>query len=219
MNQNLPLKNVPTLTEDILLEGVETLSRIDDDLARVVRELGSPPLWNREPGFPTLVYIILEQQVSLASARAAFQKLNLAVQPITPETFLKLSDPQLKAIGFSRQKMGYCRNLAQAIQTQTIDLDLLATLEDAHVRSALMSLKGIGNWTADIYLMEVLLRPDIWPTSDLALVTGVQELKGLVDRPSQDEMEGVATPWRPWRAVAARIIWMSYLHRRNNYHP
>ncbi len=207
------------LTDETLLKGVETLSHIDADLAKVYRELGPPPLWQREPGFPTLVYIILEQQVSLASARAAYQKLNQAIQPLTPQLFLSLNDQQLKAIGFSRQKTDYCRNLAQAVQSEKIDLDLLPSLEDAQVRSALMSLKGIGSWTADIYLMEVLLRPDIWPTSDLALITGVQELKSLTNRPSQDEMERIAAPWRPWRAVAARLIWMSYLHRRNNYHP
>jgi DNA-3-methyladenine glycosylase II len=210
---------VLTLNEHNLLEAVEYLNQIDEDLAKVSRELGAPPLWSREPGFSTLVYIILEQQVSLASARAAFQKLNLAVQPLTPETFLTLGDPQLKEIGFSRQKMGYCRNLAQAIQNHTIELDLLATLEDAQARSALMRLKGIGAWTADIYLMEVLLRPDIWPVSDLALITGVQEVKVLANKPTQDEMEHIAAPWRPWRSVAARMIWTSYLHKRNNYHP
>ncbi|HSQ26579.1 MAG TPA: hypothetical protein VLM80_05590 [Anaerolineales bacterium] len=213
------MNKVLTMNEHNLLKAVEHLSQIDDDLAKVYRELGAPPLWSREPGFSTLVYIILEQQVSLASARAAFQKLNLAVQPLTPETFLTLGDPQLKEIGFSRQKMGYCRNLAQAIQSNMIDLDLLSTLEDAPARSALMSLKGIGSWTADIYLMEVLLRPDIWPVSDLALITGVQEVKSLANKPTQDEMEHIAAPYRPWRAVAARMIWVSYLHRRNNYHP
>lgn len=213
------MNRIPTLTNEILLEGVEALSRIDADLARVYRDLGLPPLWQREPGFPTLVYIILEQQVSLASARAAFQKLNQGIQPLTPQTFLTLDDQQLKAIGFSRQKMGYCRNLAMAIQSEKIDLDLLPNLEDAQVRSALVSLKGIGSWTADIYLMEVLLRPDIWPASDLALITGVQEVKCLENKPTPDEMEYIAAPWRPWRAVAARIIWMSYLFRRNNYHP
>lgn len=208
-----------TLNEHNLLEAVEHLNQIDADLAKVFQELGAPPLWSREPGFSTLVYIILEQQVSLASARAAYQKLNQAIQPLTPQTFLTLNDPQLKAIGFSRQKMGYCRNLAQAIQTHMIDLDLLATLEDTPARLALMNLKGIGAWTADIYLMEVLLRPDIWPTNDLALITGVQEVKSLANKPSQDEMERIAAPWRPWRAVAARLIWASYLHKRNNYHP
>lgn len=207
------------LTNDNLFAAVDHLSRIDADLERIYKELGAPPLWKREPGFATLVYIILEQQVSLASARAAFQKLDQAIQPLTPQTFLTLNDAQLKAIGFSRQKMGYCRNLAEAIRTHEFDLDHISMLEDTSARAALMSLKGIGVWTADIYLMEALLRPDIWPVTDLALATGVQELKGLSNRPTQVELEHMAASWKPWRAVAARLIWASYLHKRNNYHP
>jgi DNA-3-methyladenine glycosylase II len=204
-----------TLTDQTLLEGIETLSRIDADLARVYRELGPPPLWQREPGFPTLVYIILEQQVSLASARAAFQKLNLATQPLTPKTFLTLSDPQLKAIGFSRQKMGYCRGLARIILEEELNLDSIDILDNHSAREKLMSIKGIGRWTADIYLLMALLRADIWPAGDLALITGIQELKGLQNRPSSEEVKQIAKTWRPWRSVAARMIWLYYLNRRN----
>ena len=204
-----------TLTDDTLLEGIKTLSRIDADLARVYREFGPPPLWQREPGFPTLVYIILEQQVSLASARAAYQKLNQAIQPLIPQTFLTLNDQQLKAIGFSRQKMGYCRGLARMILEEELNLDSIDILDDHSAREKLMSIKGIGRWTADIYLLMALLRADIWPAGDLALITGIQELKGLQNRPSSEEVKQIAKTWRPWRSVAARMIWLYYLNRRN----
>jgi DNA-3-methyladenine glycosylase II len=203
------------LTNNDLLEGVEFLSQIDADLATIFRDLGAPPLWKREPGFPTLVYIILEQQVSLASAKAAFQKLNQSVKTLTPQTFIHLSDPQLKKIGFSRQKAGYCRGLAAAILDGKLNLESLHPLDDQAARSALMGIKGIGRWTADIYLLMALLRPDIWPAGDLALVTGIQHIKRLPTRPTQDEMEQIAEPWRPWRAVAARLVWLYYLNERN----
>jgi DNA-3-methyladenine glycosylase II len=201
---------------------VAFLSCVDQDLARIAAQLGQPPLWARQPGFPTLVHIILEQQVSLASARAAFIKLQArtlaaapAVQGVTPETFLTLADAELKEIGFSRQKTAYCRQLALSLLTNEIDLDALNALDDASARLALMKVKGIGPWTADIYLLMALLRPDIWPAGDLAIAAALQELKGLPSRPGPAELDRIALPWRPWRAVAARLLWHYYLSQRN----
>jgi DNA-3-methyladenine glycosylase II len=199
------------LTEEMLHAAARILAGRDPHLAGVLARLGPPPLWARAPGFATLVYIILEQQVSLASARAAYARLAAACVPITPAGFLALSDEDLRAIGFSRQKMGYARGLASAILAGELDLDALPRLEEGAVRAALTRLKGIGPWTADIYLMEALLHPDIWPTADLALRAAVRAVKGLPANPSMQELYALGQLYRPWRSVAARMFWQQYL--------
>ena len=203
-----------TLTAETLVEGVHYLAACDPDLARILTALGPPPLWAREPGFPTLIHIILEQQVSLASAQAAFNRLQGLATPLTPTTFLTLDDIALRAVGFSRQKMFYGRHLAQALYNGELDLAALVDQDDATVRVTLIKLKGVGLWTADIYLLMALRRPDIWPVGDLALVVALQELKQLATRPLPAEMEALANEWRPWRAVAARLLWHYYLSKR-----
>ena len=210
--------SIEPLTQATLLEGVRILAAGDAHLAAVIDAYGPPPLWDREPGFPTLLYIILEQQVSLASARAAFKRLGEAIQPITPQAFLTLDDATLKAIGFSRQKTGYGRILAQAVLNGEIDLPGLGRLDEQAVRAELTRLKGIGRWTADIYLMEALLHPDIWPTGDLALAVAVRRVKGLETAPGPDELARIGEAYRPWRSVAARIFWHHYLSAPNNLH-
>ena len=202
------------LNETVFTEGVRLLADGDTHLAEVLKKFGPPPLWVREPGFPTLVYIILEQQVSLASAKAAFDRLNAAVRPLTPGRFLKLTDSQLLRIGFSRQKTLYTRLLAEEISERRLDLAELHALPDNAAHEKLTALKGIGKWTADIYLLSALRRPDIWPTGDLALATAVQEVKRLRRRPSPERLEKMSAPWRPWRAVAARLFWHHYLSKR-----
>ncbi len=203
-----------SLSNESLKQGVEYLTYADLDLARLVSEVGPPPLWAREPGFPTLVHIILEQQVSLASAQAAFTRLQAAAVDLTPVRFLEFTDGELKAIGFSRQKTHYCRELAGAILRGELDLEHLTMMDDSSARTKLMEIKGIGSWTADIYLLLAMLRPDIWPSGDLALATAVQGVKCLASRPGPDELESIARPWQPWRAVAARILWHHYLSQR-----
>lgn len=200
------------LTEAAYAQGLEALAGLDPDFARILDRLGPPPLWSRPPGFPTLVHIILEQQVSLASARAAFDRLGAAVTPLTPQGFLRLEDGQLKAIGFSWQKAAYSRGLAEAILRGAFDPEALAGLDDEAARAALLELKGIGPWTADIYLLMALRRPNIWPSGDLALAVALQKVKGLPARPSPDEQAALAHPWQPWRAVAARLLWHDYLN-------
>jgi len=202
------------LDEEFFAEGVTELVKRDADLAGVVHKYGRPPLWVREPGFPTLVYIILEQQVSLASARAAFERLQAAAKPLTPRRFLRLSDSELKRIGFSRQKTLYTRLLAEALARRYLDLRDLQELHDDAARNMLVALKGIGRWTADIYLLSALRRPDIWPVGDLALATAVQEVKRLRKRPTPERLEKLSQPWRPYRAVAARLFWHHYLSKR-----
>jgi len=203
-----------SLTETNFVDGVHELARRDADLAEVVRIYGQPILWVREPGFPTLVYIILEQQVSLASAKAAFDRLNAVVKPLTPAGFLKLNDAELLRIGFSRQKTLYTRQLAESLARRHFDLRYLHDLPDDSAHKMLVAFKGIGRWTADIYLLSALRRPDIWPIGDLALATAVQEVKRLRRRPSPEKLEALSEPWRPWRAVAARLFWHAYLSKR-----
>jgi DNA-3-methyladenine glycosylase II len=204
------------LDEPTFIQSVRELARRDEDLSRVVQSYGRPPLWVREPGFPTLVYIILEQQVSLASAKAAFDRLNAAVRPLTPRRFLKLTDDELLRIGFSRQKTLYIRLLAESMARGYFDLRNLHDLHDDAARKMLVAFKGIGAWTADIYLLSALRRPDIWPVGDLALATAVQEVKRLRQRPSPEKLEKMSAPWRPWRAVAARLFWHHYLRKRGH---
>jgi DNA-3-methyladenine glycosylase II len=199
------------LSDDGLQRAVLLLSRRDGDLGRVVKQFGAPPMWAREPGFSTLLHIILEQQVSLASARAAHTRLIDLASPLTPQRFLELDDVALKAAGFSRQKTGYGRNLARAIVEGSLDLDALGSMDDAAVRSELVKIKGIGRWTADIYLLMVLRRPDIWPVGDLALAVAAQKVKRLRTRPTPERLDEISVQWKPWRAVAARILWHYYL--------
>ena len=199
------------LTQQTLSEGLRYLISQDGDLKRVVEQYGRPPMWARRPGFSTLVRIILEQQVSLASADAAFKRLAQAIAPITPSRFLRLDDETLLRIGFSRQKKRYVRLLAEDILAGRFDLPALRGMDDDHVREALLKVKGVGNWSADIYLLMALRRLDVWPKADLALMTAAQKVKRLPQRPSQDDMEALGNAWRPWRAVAARILWHYYL--------
>ena len=201
------------LTEQVMAVGLAELIANDSDLAEVHERLGPPPLWARPRGFPTLVHIILEQQVSLASARATFDRLREAVSPLTPEGFLQLDDETLLAIGFSRQKRRYCRHLAEALIAGDLDLDALETLDDDQVRRSLIALKGIGPWSAEIYLLMALGRADAWPAGDLALAVAAQEVKGLDGRPDPAMLTELAEAWRPWRAVAARLLWHHYLSK------
>jgi DNA-3-methyladenine glycosylase II len=187
------------------------LADIDKDLAEVLNTFGSPPMWSRDPGFPTLIYIVLEQQVSLASAKAAFEQLKKSVPELSPSNFLKLDDVILMQIGFSRQKTRYCRNIAIAIEEGALHLDEFIYMSDDRIRSELHKITGIGPWTADIYLLMALKRPDIWPTGDLALISAIQRVKNLPERPTTEIFETLGNPWKPWRAVAARILWHHYL--------
>ena len=202
------------LTRRTLLRAVRTLSNADPALAASVDRFGPPPLWARDPSYATLVLLILEQQVSLASARAAFDRLEAALAgTIEPRAFLELSDNELRAIGFSRQKAGYARDLAGAL-ADGFELEGLADLPDEEVRSSLIHLRGIGRWTADIYLIMCLRRPDVWPHGDLALATAARELLELPARPTFEALEIRARSWRPHRATAARILWHHYLSVR-----
>lgn len=205
---------IKKLNEENLPDVCRKLVRRDDDLKFIFETYGTPPLWEREQSFATLLHIILEQQVSLASALAAFNKLQEKIVTVTPEKLLKLSDEEMKACYFSRQKTVYARELAKAIANGDLNLGSLEDLPDAEVRAELVKIKGIGDWTAGIYLLMALLRPDVMPKGDLALHVAWKKLKRLERAPGSDEFQQIAEKWKPYRAVAARLLWHYYLSAR-----
>jgi DNA-3-methyladenine glycosylase II len=202
------------LNETNLIQASNYLAAQDESLQNVLQRLGTPPLWARQPGFSTLIHIILEQQVSLASANAAFHKLCRICPNLNPESFLLLHDDNLSAIGFSRQKIRYTRLLAEAIRSGLFQLDQLSEMDDEAASGYLQRLKGIGAWTADIYLMECLMRPDILPKGDIALLEAFRDLKGLEKRPEHPQLIEATAHWRPWRSVGVRMLWQHYLDAR-----
>lgn len=202
------------MTETDLRAGVRELGRREPLFAQVVERHGFPPLWDRPPGLPSLLHIMLEQQVSLASARAAFDRLRALADPLDAESLLRLDDVQLREVGFSRQKTRYARALATAVRDGSLDLGGLAGLDDDTVDAHLRTVPGIGPWTSAIYRLSALGRPDAWPAADLAVIVGIAELWQLHELPSPAATTERAEAWRPWRAVAARILWQQYLATR-----
>ena len=191
----------------------KTLASTCRHLGKVVEMYGPPPLWDRKPGFATLLQIILEQQVSLASAKACFDKLCRRVGDVTPSNLLSSTDAELRQDGFSRQKTAYARHLSEALLEKRIDLNSLESLPDPDVKLELIKLKGVGEWTSDIYLLMAMLRPDVMPKGDIALHTAWHKLSGD-PRPSSDEFLVIAERWKPYRSVAARLLWHFYLSER-----
>lgn len=202
------------LDESTLKTASHWLAEKDSVLASVLEKYAYPPLWHREPGFATLVHIILEQQVSLASARAAFERLRLHLGEIMPNNFLAINDEDLFRIGFSRQKKTYARGVAQAVLEGKFDFNLLPGLTEPTLRSYMKNLKGIGDWTVDVYALMCLLRPDVLPKGDIALYESFRVLYALPERPSYAFFEERTQHWRPWRSVGARLLWHFYLCER-----
>lgn len=191
----------------------DKLAGMDTDLGRVITLYGYPPFWSRPNTFESLVHIILEQQVSLASALAALNKLKERLQEITPARVLLLTDEELKACYFSRQKTAYVRYLAEAIVSGQINLSVLPQLENDEIRTQLTALKGIGNWTVDIYLIFILHRSDIFPIGDLAAVNAMRRLKSLPQTVNREELLVRAEQWQPYRTVACMLLWHFYLSK------
>ncbi len=198
--------------DETLRPALEALSACDPDIARHYRACGLPPVRRRPEGFAGLVHIIAAQQVSAASANAIIGRLEAALRRCTPEDFLELDEAALRAIGLSRQKMRYCRALAEDLLAGRIDLDGLAELDDEAAIERLVQAKGIGLWSAEIYLLFALRRPDVWPADDLAVQVAVQRVKGQDARPGRAAMVEIAEPWRPHRSAAARFLWHVYRH-------
>ena len=215
--EKLNLTRANTLTKESLARAAKLLARRDKDLASSFKQHGPPPLWARKPGFATLVHIILEQQVSLASAAALFTRLNKSVVPFRPAQMLLLGEAHLKSIGLTRQKAAYCLHLSQSLSEKRLNLNQLSRLSDEDAKTRLMEVKGIGSWSADIYLLMALLRQDVWPASDLALAVAVKQLRKLKSIPGPDELTEFAEGWRPFRSVAARMLWQYYLAQRKEW--
>ena len=205
------MNSVLPLDEAGLEAAVRELAAIDPDLAGIAERHGPPPLWTREPGFETLVRIILEQQVSLASAEAARQRLVAAAGAVEPASIVAAGEDGLRDAGLTRQKARYLVGLARNVLDGRLDLAAVAKADDDEARARLTSVLGIGRWTADIYLLMALGRPDVWPTGDLALAGAMRHAKGLDTLPTNPDQEVIAEAWRPWRAVAARLLWHAYL--------
>lgn len=210
---------VDRLDEDVFSRGAQLLASEDQSLARLVDRWGVPVFWQRRPGFPTLVLLILEQQVSLESGAAMYRRLAGVVDEVTPESLIEAGPTRLREIGVTRQKTGYLLELARQVIEGEIDLAALETDPVEQARSKLVQIKGIGPWTADAYLLSAGRRPDMWPVGDRALQVGVGEALGMRNVPDEEELEIIAEPWRPIRAVAARLIWHAYLSERGRVEP
>jgi len=187
------------------------LAKADPDLAVIIETYGYPPFWSRPNTFETLVHIILEQQVSLASALSALNKLKERVQELTPARLLLLTDEEMRACYVSRQKSSYIKYLAEALLSGQINLTELEDLDDEVIRAKLVALKGIGNWTADVYLMFVLQHSDVFPIGDLAAVNALKRVKNLPTDITRDEMMAVTMQWQPYRTIATMLLWHFYL--------
>lgn len=198
------------LTQDILSEALHALAKADSDVARALEEAGPPELRSREPGFEALLGAIVSQQISKAAAQTVWDRLAAAALPLGPETLLALDEEALRGAGLSRQKATYARALAEAVVSGTIDLGGLVDLPDEEVIEKLIALKGIGRWSAEIYLLFALGRADAFPADDLALMIGAQRLKRLEERPNRAALLTIAEAWRPWRGPAALLLWHYY---------
>ena len=205
-----------SVNEENLPHLCSKLAEKDSSLALIFKTYGTPPLWRRDPGFATLIHIILEQQVSLASALSAFNKLKAMIGDITPENVLALSDSELKTAYFSRQKTLYARCLAEAILSGKLNIQSLGKLPDEEVKRELKNVKGIGDWTADIYLLMALLRADVMPKGDLALHAAWQRIEKSDKRPASEQFLQTAEKWKPFRSVAARLLWHFYLSAKKS---
>jgi len=202
---------LPSLTTKTLVQAAQDLAARDEILARILASHGAPPMWRRPSGFTTLVHIILEQQVSLKSAKAMLTRLQSTIDPFTPGRFVELGDAHLRGLGVTRQKSAYMLHLSNSILNGDLSLAALSKMTDDDARLRLTRIKGIGSWSADVYLLMAMRRADIWPAGDLALAVAVKELWGLEFKPTTDELERIAERWRPYRAVAARMLWQHYL--------
>ena len=201
-----------------LVEGLAVLAT-EPVFAAILDEAGSPRFRRRHNGFATVLHIILEQQVSIDAAAAMFRRLSGLCRPLLPGHFLELDDVTLRACGFSRQKMAYARHFAEAVAGGGFDFARLAAADDAAAFAALRAIKGIGRWSAEIYLLFALGRTDIWPAADLGLQIAVGDRLGLGGRLDEEALRRQGEAWRPWRSVAACLFWQSYLHARGRRAP
>ena len=203
-----------SLTRTHLSEGARALIARDPDLARIHQRLGDPPIWGRRPGFPALIKIILEQQVSLRSAAAMYRRIDTHVGGLNPQALDRVGIAGLRRLGVTRQKAAYCHGLARLVVKGSLDLSAIARAPDEEGRKRLLDVPGLGPWSVDIYYLMALRRPDVWPRGDLALASALRDVKGLRALPSHEQQLELSKAWAPWRSVAARILWAHYLSER-----
>jgi DNA-3-methyladenine glycosylase II len=193
----------------------DTLGEIDTNLKEIITKYGYPPMWTRPATFQTLILIILEQQISIASAFAAYKKLKAKVGYVTPQKIMLLTDEEMRACYFTRQKTVYARELATAILNKELVLKKLATLPDEEIRTTLKKIKGIGDWSVDIYLMHALQRTNLFPLGDIALVNSLKEIKNLPKDFAKENLLPIAHLWQPYRTIAVMILWHAYMKKLN----
>lgn len=208
-----PDDRVAVLDENGMRQAVRSLVRCDQALGAIVSEYGQPPFWRRPTGWQTLARIVLEQQVSLASAAATWKRLRTKITPLSAAKLARCGPEALRELGLTRQKARYLHELASLVSRRELSLARLAYLDDDSAREQLMSLIGVGRWTADCYLLLALCRPDIWPPGDLALRRAIQQRYALSSAAARRRL---VDRWKPWRSVAARLLWHDYLSKRNN---
>ena len=209
LNKDAIRPSCVSLTKESLGTATVLLAARDRHLASIYLKHGVPPMWGRPQGFPTLLRIVLEQQVSLISARAMYARLKANITPFTADGFIEFGETNLRSLGVTRQKAHYCVQVAQAFTNG--DLKQIARLSDEEAHTALLRIKGVGPWTANIYLLMALRRPDIWPDGDIALASAAGRLRKMKTRPSFAQLARMAQRWRPYRSVAARMLWQYYL--------
>jgi DNA-3-methyladenine glycosylase II len=199
-------------------DGISVLTA-EPVFAEILARAGPPRFRRRSNGFGTLLHIILEQQVSIDAAAAMYRRLLGLCRPLVPGTFLTLDDATLRSCGFSRQKMGYARDFAATVESGECDFAALAAADDDTALAQLLMIRGIGRWSAEIYLLFALGRADIWPAADLGLQHSVSKHLHLEILVSEMELRRRGEAWRPWRSVAACLFWQSYLHERGRAAP
>lgn len=200
-------------------EAVQYLQKIDVIFKNIIDKYGIPTIPTRPEGFQTLVLLILEQQVSVDSAKATFLKIKSEVVAIEPENLIHLSDETFRNLGVSRQKASYIRALSEAIISKQIDLESFSSKSAEKIREDLIKIKGIGNWTIDVYLMFCLKNPDIIPLGDIAVVNTIKELLAIEDKIF---MQSYVEKWSPHKSMATFLLWHYYLKKRNrkiDYNP
>ncbi|MFL2753040.1 MAG: DNA-3-methyladenine glycosylase family protein [Gammaproteobacteria bacterium] len=191
-------------------EQLSYLLKSDEDLKDLIKSIPKIVPFKREKGFEGLVRLICEQQLSVASAKAIFDRLAKIVSPFEAKKFLKVSKKDLQKTGLSRQKIDYCTGLANECISGNLDFNALHKMDDEGLSKELCKVKGIGKWTADCYMLASLKREDIWPVGDLGLQISVQKLKKLPKRPSEKELEEISLEWKPYRTLVANMLWNSY---------
>ncbi len=208
MDRRLDMKTIETDTD--VAAGIAELIGRDPVLGDVYRVTGQPALRRSPPGLPTLLHMITEQMISLQAAAAIWQRVEAAFAPFDPHAMAAAPDKTYRACGLSGPKLRTMRALATAIAEGHLHLDRLDAMNDAAACAHLTAVKGIGDWTAQVYLLACHGRPDIWPAADLALQVAVQDVHALDSRPSATDMQRLAEDWRPLRAIAARLLWAHY---------